>query len=179
MLTIVSKNVVVHNSAAQAAADPEIIQKGDAPAVIEKFPLFGASVSYTEPENIDFITGAEYIKGDGWKEYYLYFAPELNPISGGNGMGSLMSPFDRNKILDAIKNYVWNVKTDTLRLDYTYAGSYLKFRVDSDGRLLQLEQHMYAQIDAQAEMDLIIASTNFLNGKCLYEEHYTFYDFSY
>ena len=36
-----------------------------------------------------------------------------------------------------------------------------------------------ASIDAKAEIDLYVQSTNFMNGTCRYEEHYVYDQFNY
>lgn len=179
VLTIVSKNVIKNNTREKAEQNYTVIPSGDSAAVTREFPLFNNSAAFLENGDDSFITGAEYAKTDNYTEYILYFAPAVNPAMGASGFGSIMTPFDRESILTAIKNYAWNVKVDSLKLDCTYTNSYVDFRVDKKGRLLQLEMHMYGEIDAKAEVDLIIASTNFLNGKCKYEEHYIYNNFDY
>ncbi len=179
ILSVVSKNLVTHRSEADAKANPRTVAKGDADGAEEFFPIFGSAYGYVDAPDTEFITGAELTEGKGYTEYYLYFAKEVNPVAGGIGMGSLMCPFNRTAILDAIKNYVWNVQKDTLKLDCTYDNCYLMFRIDKRGRMTRLENHMYTDIEAEAQVDLLVAETDFLNGTCRYEEHYIFSDFEY
>lgn len=179
ILSIVSKSLIRHNSAAEAQAEPEIIAAGDGVAAAEKLPLFGIGIEYSLTDNRDFITEARIVKADTYTEYYIFFAPELNPVSGGLGMGSLMSPFNRASIIEAAGTYIPTVDRDSLRLDCIYSGCYLMFRVGKDGKLLHLENHMYARIEAEAQVNLIVVSAELLNGSCSYEEHYIYSDFNY
>ena len=90
-----------------------------------------------------------------------------------------MTPFDREEVLMGIRNYGLLVDQDTLKLDCQYSGCYMVFRIDPQGRLIYLEQNLFATIDAKAEIDLYVQSTNFLNGTCRYEEHYIYDQFTY
>lgn len=179
VLTIVSKNTVPNNSAQEAAQNPETFASGDAASIRENFPLFGFDSVYVESENNDYIAGAEYIETDNYREYYIYFRDALNPKTGTAGFGGLMTPFDREEVLDGIRNYGILVDESSLKLDCTYSGCYMMFRIDNDDNLIYLEQNLYATIDAKAEIDLVVQSTNFMNGTCRYEEHYTYSQFTY
>ena len=101
------------------------------------------------------------------------------PKIGETGFGGLMSPLNRDEILNDIRSYSSRVDESTLKFDCTYSGSYMMFRVDNDDRLIYLEQNLYAAIEAKAELDLFVKKTNFINSTCLYEEHYTFSKFTY
>ena len=179
VLTIVSKNTVSSNTPEDAARNPMVISKGDAASVRAEFPLFDYDSVYVESETNDYISGAEVLRTDAYDEYYIYFADTLNPAIGQPGLGGLMTPFDREEILSGIRNYGFRVKQDTLKLDCNYSGCYMVFRIDSDDRLIYLEQNLFATIDAKAEIDLYVQSTNFMNGTCRYEEHYVYDQFNY
>ena len=103
VLTIVSKNTVPNNSAQEAAQNPQTFASGDAASIRENFPLFGFDSVYVESENNDYIAGAEYIETDNYREYYIYFRDALNPKTGTAGFGGLMTPFDREEVLDGIR----------------------------------------------------------------------------
>ena len=109
LLTIVSKNLIRNNSAAAAQENPEFIAKGDAAAAQERLPLFGVSIEYAQTDNRDFISEARTVKTGENTDYYIFFAPELNPVSGGLGMGSLMSPFDRASVVETAESYIPNI----------------------------------------------------------------------
>ena len=179
VLTILSDYLVRNGSEAEARANPEIVAKGDGAAAVEKLPLFRSSAEYAETEHREFISDAVYVKHSDYKEYWIFFAPERNPVSGGLGMGSLMSPFDRASIPDTVGDLIRSIKKDDLQIECVYSGCYLMFRTDKNGRLIRIENHMSAQIDARAEIDLVFASAEILNGSCRYEEHYVFTDFEY
>ena len=179
ILSILAKNLVRRGSESEALADPDRVAKGDGAAATEKFPLFGSSSAYAETDDGSFLYDAKYVKGDGYKEYYLFFTPEIDPASGGKGMGSLISPFDREGMLESVRTYVPAVDPDSLRLDCVYSGCYLMFRVDGRGKLLRLENHLYSRVYAAADIDIVVASAEVFRGSCKLEEHYVFTDFEY
>lgn len=179
VLTIVSKNTVTSNSPEEAEQNKKVISKGDTASVRAEFPLFYYDTAYIESETNDYILGAEVKNTGAYDEYYLYFADAFNPVIGEQGFGGLMTPFDREEVLTGIRNYGLLVDQDTLKLDCQYSGCYMVFRIDPQGRLVYLEQNLFATIDAKAEIDLYVQSTNFLNGTCRYEEHYIYDQFTY
>lgn len=178
VLTIVSKNVIKNNSLEAARANSQVFAKGDFAAAKSEFPVFNSDSSFIL-SSADCISHASYVKRDSYKEYYIYFNDSLNPVMGEDGFGGIMTPLDRDKVFNAIRDYGFAVKKDTLKFDCTFKNSYMMFRVDNYGKLIYLEQNHYADIDAKAEVDLYVASTNFLNGRCSYEEHYIYSDFNY
>lgn len=178
VLTIVSKNVIKNNSYADAQNNAVKVSNGDTAGVKQEFPLFGSDSSVVLSSD-ECIAKAEYQKTENEKEYYIYFNDAFNPAMGEDGFGGIMTPLDRNIVLDSIHGYGIGVKKDTVKFDCTYKNSYLLFKTDKNGNLTYLEQNLYAEIDAKAEIDLYVASTNFLNGRCLYEEHYIYTDFTY
>lgn len=176
ILTVVSKNIVKNLKSGYLNA-----QKVVAPSsaqVISDFPVYGQeySVNY---DSLDFIKEARMVKNDSSNTYYVYFNDVFNPDVNTPGFAGVMSPFDRNEIIEAIKQYVPVVDQSVLKLDCNYTGCYMVFEVEHyTGRLLELQQHCFVNIEATAELNLVIINTNFLNGSCTFESHALYTNFT-
>lgn len=176
ILTVVGKNVI-KNTKADALNGAVTVAPGSA-QITSEFPVYGKEYVFSA-ENTDFIKEAYVVKGEETVDYYVLFNDVLNPDAGADGFGNIMTPFDRNAILEAIKQYVPVADLTSLKLDCTYSGSYMIFRISrKDKTPVSLEQNHFALVDAKAELNLIIISTNCLNGTFDLEIHDSYTDFT-
>ena len=175
ILTTVGKNLITHQQA-DFEASATVYTPGSA-EIKSEFPVFGADYVLSQ-DVVDSISSAYVVKGDDVITYYIYFADCLNPYVGDGGFGDIMTPFDREVMLESVKQYVPVADVENLKLDCTYSGSYMVFSIDKQDKTpIALEQHHYANIDASAELNLVVIKTTFLNGTCTFEMHNYYSDF--
>ena len=153
--------------------------RGETEKIKRLFPVYGKDYACITEEKFDCISSSEYVKDGDIVEITLYFADVLNPAPDSPGFGQIMTPFNRESIIDAVKKYAFAVERDSVVFDLLYRGCYLKCVVDTrTSRIISMEQHMTADMSASAEAGLFGFTKEF-SGTAVLESHLYFYDFVY
>lgn len=173
LMTVISRNLVV-NKFDDYESKAKISDTAD--EIKESFPVYGQDYGCGEVAEDDIASAVKVKDGDN-TTYVVYFNDAVNSNPGDPGLGSVLSTVNREAILDSIKQYIAVINLETLKFDCTYSGCYMKFTVDKSGALVDLEQHLFCDIDASAELTLVLFNTNFINGKCTFESHTHYYGF--
>lgn len=174
LMTVISRNLVV-NKFDDYESKAKISDTAD--EIKENFPVYGQDYACGEIDESAMSSAVKIKDGDN-TTYVIYFADCVNANPGDPGLGSVMTTVNREAILDSIKQYIAVINLETLKFDCAYSGCYMKFTVDKSGALVDLEQNLFCDIDASAELSLVLFNTNFINGKCTFESHTHYFDFA-
>ncbi|HHU85020.1 MAG TPA: hypothetical protein GXZ23_07640 [Clostridiales bacterium] len=175
IVTVVMQNVI-KNTDSDLTVSAKKIPSGST-EIYSEFPIFN-NENVEAVADREVIKAAYLVKGEDTATYYVLFEDAFNPVVGVDDFANIMTPFDKDVVTNAITQYLPVADLNSLKFDCNYTGSYMVFTVDTENKCPKsLEQHHYADIDAVVELNLVLVTTNFLNGTCTLEMHYYYYDF--